>query len=112
EHWYTLNSFPTASKLLSDNSSLNTAQLQSIVAGDSRVAQLQAAYPHEILLAADIAHNNTLNSYISTHAMQTVPHVPSSSITGPTFYESSAGPVPPAPAIYPSTSTVSSTQMR
>jgi len=70
ENWYTLNSFPTASKLLSSNSSLSTADLQAIAARDPRVAQLQAAYSHEILLAADVAHWNTLNSYVSTHPVQ------------------------------------------
>ena len=81
ENWYTLNSFPTASKLLSADDSLNTTQLQAITANDPRVAQLQAAYPHEILLVADVAHNNTLNSYASTHPVQPPPPlVPTSTL--------------------------------
>jgi hypothetical protein len=78
EHWYTLNSFPTASKLLTTNSALSTVQLQSLAADDSRVQQLQAAYPHEILLQADVAHNNTLNSYASTHPVIQVQIIPTS----------------------------------
>ena len=66
-NWYTLNPFPAARKLISQNSALSNNQLQALAESDVRVQQLQAAYPHEILLAADVAHNMTLNSYISTH---------------------------------------------
>jgi len=63
--WYTLNPFPTASKLIERNSTVSDAELQRLVANDVRVKQLQAAYPHEILLKADIEHNNTRNSHDS-----------------------------------------------
>jgi len=55
-------------------SSIRTIQIEtgyiSNFANDPRVQQLQAAYPYEILLAADIAHNNALNSYQSFHPIQ------------------------------------------
>ena len=61
--WYTLNPYPTASKLLSNNSGLDITTLQNLSLNDSRVKQLKAAYPNEMLLTADVAHNNILNSY-------------------------------------------------
>ena len=65
ENWYHLNPFPTASKLISGDGSLTTTQLRGLAESDSRVKQLQAAYPREILIDADISHNNTRNSYQS-----------------------------------------------
>jgi|GEM_PF-756571 len=70
QNWYTLNSFPTASKLLSNNASISDADAKTLADSDQRVQQLKAAYPHEILLDADIKHNNTLNSYASIQATQ------------------------------------------
>lgn len=52
-------------KLLSQDVSLSSVQLQNIAENDLRVKQLQAAYPKENLDKADIYHNNTLNSYQS-----------------------------------------------
>jgi hypothetical protein len=67
QNWYTLNSFPTASKMIIVSSSLTDAQLANIAQNDSRVEQLQAAYPHEILFGPDVVNHNTRNSYISLH---------------------------------------------
>lgn len=66
-NWYTLNPFPSASKLISADPSQANAQLQVLAANDPRVLRLQVAYSNEVLLPADIAKNNTLNSYRSTH---------------------------------------------
>ena len=67
QNWYTLNSYPTASKLLSSNSTLSLGDLQALALTDPRVKQLQAAYPNEVLLSADLAHGNTMNSYQSLY---------------------------------------------
>ena len=63
EDWYTLNPYPTARKLLSTDANAGDAQLKAMADNDSRVQTLKAAYPHEILLDADIKHNNTRNAY-------------------------------------------------
>ncbi len=52
-------------KLLSEDSGLATAQLQALAQNDSRVKQLTAAYPHEILDQADVYNHTTFNSYTS-----------------------------------------------
>jgi len=65
ENWYTLNSYPTASKLLSSDSTMDYGQLKTLAEQDQRVQQLKVAYPNEILLDADVQHNNALNSYKS-----------------------------------------------
>jgi hypothetical protein len=63
EDWYTLNSFPTARKLLSKDANANIADLKTLAQNDERVKALTAAYPNEKLLDADIQHNNTRNNY-------------------------------------------------
>jgi hypothetical protein len=68
ENWYTLNSYPTARELFSSDSSATNDYLLLRTDADPRVKALKAAYPHEILLPADIAHNNTRNSYQSVQA--------------------------------------------
>jgi hypothetical protein len=65
--WHVLNGYPGARKLISQDASLSTTQLLPIAQVDERVKQLQAAYPNEILLDADIANNHALNSYESLH---------------------------------------------
>ncbi len=65
EDWHTLNSYPTAKELISSDSSATNDYLLLRTDADPRVKSLKAAYPHEILLQADIAHNNTKNSYES-----------------------------------------------
>lgn len=72
EGWYTLNSFPTASKLITDNGSLNLPHIASLVASDPRVKQLIAAYPSEIAFPPDILHNSARNSYQTLHPIQAV----------------------------------------
>ena len=72
---YTLNSFSGASKLLSSDAASDISQLQELASNDPRVQQLEAAYSHEILLAADVAHNNTLNSYASLHPAPPPPRI-------------------------------------
>jgi hypothetical protein len=70
--WYTLNPFPTASKVISTNSALDASELRNIASSDSRVMQLQNIYPNEKAFYADIAHNNTRNSYRSLSGDQKV----------------------------------------
>lgn len=67
---YMLGPFSVASALVSANDNLDNVQLQAIAQSNRRVEQLQAAYPHEILLHADVAHDNTRNSYQSLPAAQ------------------------------------------
>jgi len=71
QDWYTLNPYPTARKLLSGDASALEADIKALSANDSRVQELKAAYPHEILLDADIKHNNTRNSYKAVQMNQT-----------------------------------------
>jgi len=68
ENWYTLNSYPTAIKLLSADGNASDVSLKARAESDPRVQQLKAAYPHEILIDADVAHHNTRNSYVSVQA--------------------------------------------
>jgi hypothetical protein len=80
--WYTLNSFPAATKVISTDFVQSDAALQLLAQKDSRVRELQAAYPNEVSLKADIAHNNTGNSYQSLHpAPMYVPTAPTSTAT-------------------------------
>lgn len=68
EDLYRLISFTlgdVASKLISDDASLTRAQLRQIAESDSRVQELQAAYPREVIPSADIYNNNVHNSYQS-----------------------------------------------
>jgi hypothetical protein len=66
ENWYTLNPYPTARELLSISvNNINDSQLKTLAEDDPRVQALKMAYPHEILLDADIKNSNTLNSYKS-----------------------------------------------
>lgn len=65
EEWYTLNSFPTARKLISDEKSLSIDLLSIVASADQRVQQLEIVYPNEILLNSDKLNNNTRNSYES-----------------------------------------------
>lgn len=67
---------PVSWELLSNDTTLSTTQLQAIAANDSRVKQLQAAYPNEILDKADIYNHETFNSYISTHPILPAPPPP------------------------------------
>ena len=64
---YYLWEFHTASKLISEDSTLSNAQLQTLATNDVRVGQLQGAYPNEILVVDDVRNNNTRNSYQSLH---------------------------------------------
>jgi hypothetical protein len=66
ENWYTLNPYPTASKLISTNAEMDNVHLKNLAQQDSRVKALIAAYPNEVLIDADVRHNNALNSYAST----------------------------------------------
>lgn len=70
ENWYTLNPYPAASKLISSNSFIGKSQLKALADEDSRVKELKAQYPKEILLPEDVAHKNTPNSYQSQEMEQ------------------------------------------
>lgn len=65
EDWYTLNSHPNASKLLSSDINISKAELEKIIAQDNKVKILEAIYPNEQLLDADIVHANTRNNFTS-----------------------------------------------
>jgi hypothetical protein len=73
---YYLWAFPTAAKLISVDNNLADAQLQSLATNHERVQQLQAAYPHEILVADDVRTGNTRNSWISLHTPPPAPPPP------------------------------------
>lgn len=65
KNWNVLNSYPTASKIISTDSTISNDQLKALIDADPRVKALKIAYPNEILLEADVAYHNTLNSYQS-----------------------------------------------
>lgn len=67
ENWYTLNPSISGSQFIIDDPNLSIPKLQSMAENDMRVKELEAAYPNEILLDADIKNDNTLNSYASLH---------------------------------------------
>ena len=62
---YTVLANEHAGKLLTKDSSLDNAQLKILAGKDAKVKSLEAAYPDEKLLDADIAHANTRNSFQS-----------------------------------------------
>jgi hypothetical protein len=63
--WYTLMSYPTANKVLTDDKRKISAELKTLAERDSRVQELKDAYPRERHLKADIENNNLRNSYDS-----------------------------------------------
>ncbi|MDB5245211.1 MAG: hypothetical protein JWN90_316 [Parcubacteria group bacterium] len=63
--WYTVNPYPSASKVINDSSQATSKQLRLIADSDPRVRELKAAYPNEILLEADVLRNDTINSFES-----------------------------------------------
>lgn len=99
-NWHHLDTYPTTWKLISQNTDATSDQLKTLAGSDSRVNQLQAVYPKEILLNADVAHNETLNSYQSLTEAQKYA-LP--------YYTGSYNPNPPAPTSTIATSTASST---
>ena len=72
EKWYTLNPSLSGSQFIINDSNLSIDQLKTLARNDIRVKQLEAAYPNEILLDADIKNNNALNSYQSLYGGPTV----------------------------------------
>lgn len=65
DNTYTLNSHPNASKMISSDATLDVESLKSLADKDIKVKALEAAYPKEKLLDADIYHNNTRNDFQS-----------------------------------------------
>ena len=68
ENWYTISAPPYDRKLLTRDSTLNVLQLRALMAQDSKVRALEAAYPNEELLQADVYHANTRNNFKSLSA--------------------------------------------
>jgi hypothetical protein len=65
EDWYTVIAHPNARKVLSKDSTLPIQALKALVEVDEKVKQFAAAYVSEILDNADLANNNTRNSFQS-----------------------------------------------
>jgi hypothetical protein len=65
DNWYTLIAGPYGKSLISQDSSLNDAQLTMAATANSRVVALREAYPNEKLLDVDVYHKYTKNSYQS-----------------------------------------------
>lgn len=65
EDWYTLIAHPNARKVLSSDTSMNIHQLQALADKDEKVKKFEDAYVSEILDKADMANNNTRNSFQS-----------------------------------------------
>lgn len=79
ENWYTLNPSIFGSQFIIHDETASINQLQALAQNDTRVKQLEEAYPNEILLDADVENDNALNSYQSLHG-----GLPSSSISADT----------------------------
>lgn len=62
---YTVIANKNAGKLLSNDSSLDKKDLKALVDKDLKIKSLEAIYANEVLLDADIAHQNTRNSFQS-----------------------------------------------
>jgi hypothetical protein len=62
--WYTI-SVPPDRTLISRDTTLDNAQLLTLVRKDQRVLALERAYPNEILSPGDISRHTTFNSYQS-----------------------------------------------
>ncbi len=62
---YTLNSHSNASKLLSSDETQSNDELKTLTDNDKKVKALEAAYPEEKLLEADVYHGNTRNEFKS-----------------------------------------------
>jgi hypothetical protein len=65
ENWYTLIAHPNARKELSNDPTLGNAELETLADQDEKVKTFKAAYSNEVLLEADVANNNTRNSFQS-----------------------------------------------
>jgi hypothetical protein len=63
ENWHTLNSFPTARKLISGQNSLTDEALAALAENDERFSKWREAYVNEITLDADVKTNNVRNSF-------------------------------------------------
>lgn len=61
--FYTLNPHPNASKLLTSDQAASVGALLQLVKGDPKVRALEAAYPNEQLIDADLSHGNTRNAF-------------------------------------------------
>ena len=64
-HSYLIIAHQNAVKLLTSDQTASVGALQQLVKGDPKVRALEAAYPHEQLLEADVLHANTRNSFQS-----------------------------------------------
>lgn len=71
ENWHTISIPPFDKKLISENSKLSNSELKVLALKDPRVMQLQEAYKNEVLFDGDVKTNNTRNSYVSTHPVNT-----------------------------------------
>jgi hypothetical protein len=66
-NWYTLNSHPNASKVLSQDASLDGGQLRVLAVEDAKVKAFEQAYPNEILSKGDVKYKTEWNSYAARH---------------------------------------------
>jgi len=66
--YHTLNPHENASKLLSSDANINKKELKALVDKDAKVKSLEAAYPNEELLQADVYHANTRNNFAALPA--------------------------------------------
>jgi hypothetical protein len=62
---YTIIANKNAGKLLSSDSALDKKDIKVLLDKDKKIKSLEVAYANEVLLDADIAHNNTRNSFQS-----------------------------------------------
>jgi hypothetical protein len=65
QKWYTLNPYPTASMWISRAPTISDSEVRALDDKIPRIQALRAAYPNEILIDADVKHNNALNSHKS-----------------------------------------------
>ncbi len=70
DDWYTINSFYTASSLISGNPGLSSSQLKALTESNPRVLSLLVAYPNEIPFSSDETNDTSWNSYRSLSVEQ------------------------------------------
>ncbi|MCK9351149.1 MAG: hypothetical protein WCT49_05575 [Candidatus Paceibacterota bacterium] len=61
----TLVFWPYAAELLTTDKTLSNEELLKLVQNNKRILNLKIAYPDEVLMAPDISHNRTPNSFAS-----------------------------------------------
>ena len=70
ENWHTIVGHPNGKKLLTKDTGLSDTDIIAIARQDTKYKAWEKAYAEEVLINADVANNNTLNSFQSLPSEQ------------------------------------------